>query len=121
NNVGDVAFSGIISEGGSLTKNGTGILNLSGENTYTGATTINAGTLQLGANDVLSDSTTVILADVAGATFDLNDFNDTIASLAGGGSTGGSVLLGSGTLTTGDATNTTFSGIISGTGNLVKQ
>jgi autotransporter-associated beta strand protein len=47
--------SGIIADGGaaggtggSLTKAGTGTLTLTGENTYSGGTTISAGTLQLG-------------------------------------------------------------------------
>src|SRR4029450_627054 len=53
----------------------------------------------------------------SGATFALNGFSDTIGSLAGMGS----VQLGSGTLTTGASdTSTTFSGAISGSGNLVK-
>ena len=48
---------------------------------------------------------------------DLNGFNQTIGSLAGVGN----VTLGSATLTTGnDNTSTTFSGVISGTGGLVK-
>lgn len=46
-------YSGILSNtvaGGSLTKNGSGILTLSGASTFTGGVTLNAGTLQVGAN-----------------------------------------------------------------------
>ena len=41
-------YSGIISGTGSLTKTGTGALVLSSTDTYSGATTITAGTLQVG-------------------------------------------------------------------------
>lgn len=51
-------FSGVISDGSltrlvALTKIGSGIQILSGSNTYSGATTINAGTLQLGSANAL--------------------------------------------------------------------
>jgi autotransporter-associated beta strand protein len=41
-------LSGIISGTGVLTKNGSGTLTLTAVNTYTGGTTVNAGTLQIG-------------------------------------------------------------------------
>ncbi len=114
-------YSGVMSGTGGLTKAGTGLFTLSGANTYTGATTINAGTLQLSGGSAIANTSAVTLANVAGATLDLNGTSETIGSLAGGGALGGNVLLGTGTLTTGVATNTTYSGVISGTGGLTKQ
>lgn len=122
-NASNTTYSGVMSGAGGLTKQGSGILTLSGVNTYLGSTTINAGILRiLGGNDRLPATTAVTLANVAGAALDLNDLNQTIASLSGGGTTGGNVTLGSGILTVGDSSNTTYSGVISGTGGvIVKQ
>src|SRR5690606_35578902 len=89
-------------------------------NTYTGTTTINGGILTAGVANALGTSTAVTLANTAGAGLDLNNFDQTIGSLAGGGTTGGNVTLGSGTLTTGDASSTIYAGTISGTCSLVK-
>lgn len=55
-----------------LTKLGTGTLTVSGANTYTGATTINAGTLALGASNVLATGTAITLG---GGTLNLGGFS----------------------------------------------
>jgi len=73
NNTGTQTFSGVIRNGTlagtlSLTKGGAGTQILSGANTYTGATTINAGTLQFGVDAALSSTTPLVLAAAAGGT-----------------------------------------------------
>ena len=83
--------------------------------------------MTLAGGAAIADTGAVLLADIAGVTLDLNGANETIGSLAGGGATGGIVtngVAGTSTLTTGDATNTTFSGVIqdgAGTVALTKQ
>jgi len=106
---------GTISGAGGLSKIGTGTLTLAGASSYTGATSVNAGTLQAGGTNTFAPSSAFTVA--SGATLNLASFNQTIGSLAGAGA----VTLGSATLTTGtDNTSTTFSGTISGSGNLIK-
>src|SRR5262245_28622629 len=111
----NTTFSGQINGPGSLAKNGSGVLTLSGTTGYTGATFVNAGTVRAGAVNAFSPNSAFTIA--SGATLDLNGFGQTIGSLAGPGT----VTLGSATLTAGgDNTTTTFSGIMSGTGGLIK-
>jgi len=113
---GNHAVSGIIGNGsGGVIMNGSGTLTLSGANNYSGATTINAGQLSLGANGVLDDANNVSIA--SGATFNLNGYNETIGSIAGAGT----MQLSSSTLTVSGSTNTNFTGTLSGNGTLVKQ
>lgn len=115
-------FSGVIEDGafgsgGNLTMAGTGALVLSGANTYTGTTAITSGTIRAGATDTLSKASTVNIG--AAGTLDLNNFSQHIGALSG--AAGGSVTLGSATLTTGsNNASTTFTGTISGTGGLTK-
>ena len=112
-----LTLSGIVSGANGLTKSGTGTLTLSGANTYSGTTTINAGTLALSGGSAIADTGAVDLA-VSGASLVLNN-NETIGSLSG--VAGATVALGANTLTTGDAGNTAYAGVIGGTGGLIKQ
>lgn len=108
-------FSGAILGSGNLTKNGAGILTLSGANSYTGETRITMGGLTLSGADRLSNQTALSVAN--GATFTLGGVAQRIGSLAGAGS----VVLGAGTLSTGtNNVSTQFSGVISGTGGVAK-
>jgi autotransporter-associated beta strand protein len=107
--------SAILGGSAGLNKTTAGTVILSRANTYTGATNITGGTLQAGAANVIVNTSAVTVG--AGATFDLNNFNQSVGSLAGGGT----VTLGAAGLTIGsDDTDTTFSGIIEGAGSLTK-
>ncbi len=114
-------FSGVIGGSGGLTKVGTGILTVSGTNTYSGSTVINGGVLRAGGPAGLPNGTAITLSNVSGALLDLHGFDASIGSLAGGGAAGGNVALGTGTVTIGtDNTSTTYAGTISGAGSLLK-
>jgi autotransporter-associated beta strand protein len=113
----DLNLNAILSGTGGLTKEGAGTLLLSGSGNYTGNTIINTGILRLGVDNALASTSPVSVA--SGATLDLAGFNASVSCFSGAGN----IVLGSGTLTTiSTAANYgTYSGVISGTGNLVKN
>jgi fibronectin-binding autotransporter adhesin len=113
----DITINGAVSGTGSLTKDGAGKLTLNGTNTYTGGTNINAGTLALGAGASLYVNGTVNLA--SGATFDLSAGNgtQTFGNIIGSGN----LVLGTNSLTIGGPTDGNFSGLIGGTGGIIKE
>ena len=78
-----------------LTKNGAGTLVLTNANTYSGPTTINAGTLALGAGGSVNSSSGVQIA--TGATFDVSALSSytlgTSSSLTADGSTSAAATL----------------------------
>lgn len=121
-NVWDVANSrtltvgGVVSGAQTLTKQGAGTVILSGANSYSGNTTISAGTLKLGAADVIpggAGNGNVSLGD--SGRLDLNAFSETINGLSGTG-TVDNTGAGAATLTVGDNNAAgTFSGVITDT------
>ena len=84
-------FAGSISGGIALTKTGSGTQILSGNNPYTGLTTISAGTLRAGADHAIGNGDLTL----NGGTLDLQSFSDTVAALTlnSGTLTGSSGLL----------------------------
>ena len=120
------AFSGTItgSSGGAIKKLGTGILTLSGTNTYIGGTDLAAGTIAAGAVGALgtggiSFSTGTTLDLTASGTFaNYIDMaaNATINVGTGIGATLSNVVAGSGTLTKSGAGTLTLTGTQTGTG-----
>jgi autotransporter-associated beta strand protein len=105
-------YSGVLSGPGSLTKVGTGgMLTLAGPNTYSGGTTVTAGTLQLGNAQGLG---TGGLTMSAPGVLDLNGYSATAASLSGasGTITDSSAGPGPTTFTVQQNVNTTYSGVL---------
>ncbi|WP_186291825.1 autotransporter domain-containing protein [Ancylobacter moscoviensis] len=99
----DVTFAGVVSGTGALAKAGAGTLTLTGANSYTGGTTINAGTLQLGDGGTSG----WILGDVlnnGALAFDRSDDVTFSGTISGTGAlqqngTGATVLTGTSTYT----------------------
>ncbi|WP_112845037.1 autotransporter outer membrane beta-barrel domain-containing protein [Brucella neotomae] len=77
-------LANVISGTGSLTKNGAGTLTLSGANSYTGATTVSAGTLTQGAAGGFSTASSRYDVDTDG-TLDLGGFDTMLAALYNAG------------------------------------
>ena len=145
----DATISGVIADGGtiagtggSLTKVGTETLTLTGENTYTGGTTINGGELTIGdggsTGSIVGDiaigasatlninrTGTVTLAGEISGTGGISQFNNALTTILTGNSpnfTGG-IALGRGTLLAngsipGARVVVGANGILSGTGTV---
>jgi autotransporter-associated beta strand protein len=107
--------------GNTLTKTGSNTLFLCNTTVSAGTIDIQQGTVSHFNNAANASAAAIALADAADATLALNNLGLQVGSLAGGGSTGGNVTLGSATLTLGGRNeDTSYGGVISGTGAVVK-
>ncbi|MBT0957467.1 autotransporter outer membrane beta-barrel domain-containing protein [Alphaproteobacteria bacterium KMM 3653] len=129
-------ISAILTGSGGLIKQGTGEATLTQQNTFTGAVSVNEGTLILSETGGINNASSVTIGSagtlsvsgnensIGGTTVIDNSGSFVLAGgdEAVGGVTGtGSIDLGANSLTFTSATPQIIEGVISGTGNLIKQ
>ncbi len=105
----DIGFTDVVSGNGSLAQRGSGVLTLSGINSYRGGTVVEGGTLRVASDANLGDA-------VGGLTIDAGTLNTT-ADIS---SNRAVTLVGTGTLLTDAATTLELGGVVAG-GGLVKS
>ncbi|MDD4986387.1 MAG: autotransporter-associated beta strand repeat-containing protein, partial [Dehalococcoidales bacterium] len=111
---GDTAITGVIATTrGTLTKDGAGTLLLSGNNTYTGLTTISVGVIKLGAaGDGVNGPLGTVAAGTTVAIRAALDLNGYSLSTAEALTLNGSGTLAAGALRNTSASEATYSGLI---------
>ena len=114
----DSTIAQSISGSGGLEKSGAGTLTLLATSSFSGSVTVSSGTLQI-ANGAGLAGITSLNVDNSGAPgfFDMSNLALTVGALDGNGT----VMLGNGTLTIDGDSRSSFSGIITGTGSLIKN
>ncbi|MGL3820139.1 autotransporter-associated beta strand repeat-containing protein [Sphingopyxis sp. R3-92] len=109
-----LTISGVAAGPGTFFKDGAGTLVLSGTNSYTGETIVNAGTLRAGSVRAFGPGGRFMTVN-SGATLDLGGFDLNFAAVIGGGL----IDLGGRTLITGGGAGN-FTGRITGTGGYTR-
>ena len=115
-----ITIANSLAGSGTFTQNGAGATTLSGSNSYTGGTVINAGQITVGNTYALGATTNSLTLN--GGTFYNNSYNVTIGRM----SLGNTAISGSGTITQGGmiATNSASEGIynsLAGSGTLTQN
>ncbi|MGC3967895.1 MAG: autotransporter-associated beta strand repeat-containing protein [Pirellulales bacterium] len=107
-----------------VTKTGLATLTLSGQNVYTGPTDIQGGTLIAAGGNAVGDTSALAIATDQASTFQILA-DETIGNISGGsaavGYLFGNIDVGSYTLTLNQTGSTTYAGIFSGSGAIVRN
>jgi autotransporter-associated beta strand protein len=77
----NITLSGVLSGTGGLVKSGAGSLTLSGTNTYSGPTSVTAGTLVLGTFNSINDLGSLALADGSTLSLGFSSGSETVNSI----------------------------------------
>ncbi|VHO03253.1 autotransporter-associated beta strand repeat-containing protein [Candidatus Rhabdochlamydia sp. T3358] len=110
-------YDGILSGIGAINKQNIGTVVFTSPNTYSGGTMITLGTLALSGSGAICPTGTVIINV---GNFDISNItasSQTIGSLIGGGN----IFLGEKTLIIATENDTSYVGVVSGAGSLIKQ
>ncbi|WP_374620476.1 autotransporter-associated beta strand repeat-containing protein, partial [Pandoraea sp.] len=115
----DHSLTAAITGAGGIVKTGSGTQTLSGQNAFTGTIDVAAGALAIGAGGALSGANDVSL--VAGTTLNITQASAPVVIAGLDGAAGATVALGPQSLTFGGEADSTFNGVINGTGGITKQ
>ena len=117
----NLTLTGVISGGAGVAKTGGGALNLNNANTFTGSTTVSAGSLVLGNNTALPKGTALTVggSGTAGGV-DLAGFSPQVSGLTTAGTAANQLITNSSAVNTStltysnSAASSTFGGVIAG-------
>jgi len=113
-------IDGAITGPGGLTKVGQDVILLAGASTYQGLTRVEDGVLQIGRADALPVTTGLVLESASGM-FDLNGYDQRVASLAGDAGNVTNSAFALNTLTVRQSSSTTLTGTLNGNLTLRKE
>ncbi|PWU14784.1 MAG: hypothetical protein C5B45_03910 [Chlamydiae bacterium] len=118
NQTGSGTYGGNISGSGNVIKQNSGVVSLTGSNTYTGGTVVNAGTLAVSGSGTLAPAGAIT---VNAGEFDISGLLAPFLTIGDLNGSGGIVNLGPNALIEGTSNNTSYAGVITGTGSFTKQ